>query len=93
MNVIPFRRERSRHQFAPPVEPPAALSRERSRANHSPNEDDFEDRRRMQQNLAAFRASIHEFCSRRGVTYIFTSNQVPFDRLVLTYLRQRGLVR
>jgi uncharacterized protein (DUF58 family) len=49
--------------------------------------------RRYKQNLAAFRASIHEFCSRRGVTYLFTSNQVPFDRLVMTYLRQRGLVR
>jgi len=24
---------------------------------------------------------------------LFTSNQVPFDRLVLTYLRQRGVVR
>jgi uncharacterized protein (DUF58 family) len=49
--------------------------------------------RRYKQNLAAFRASIHEFCTRRGVTYLFTSNQVPFDRLVMTYLRQRGLVR
>jgi uncharacterized protein (DUF58 family) len=49
--------------------------------------------RRYKQNLAAFRASIHEFCARRGVTYLFTSNQVPFDRLVMTYLRQRGLVR
>jgi uncharacterized protein (DUF58 family) len=49
--------------------------------------------KRYKQNLAAYRAALHEFCSRRGVTYIFTSNQVPFDRLVLTYLRQRGLVR
>jgi uncharacterized protein (DUF58 family) len=49
--------------------------------------------RRYKQNLAAYRAAIHEFCARRGVTYLFTSNQVPFDRLVLTYLRQRGLVR
>jgi uncharacterized protein (DUF58 family) len=49
--------------------------------------------KRYKQNLAAFRAGIHEFCSRRGVTYLFTSNQVPFDRLVLSYLRQRGLVR
>jgi uncharacterized protein (DUF58 family) len=48
---------------------------------------------RYKQNLAAFRAGIHEFCTRRGVTYLFTSNQVPFDRLVLSYLRQRGLVR
>ena len=49
--------------------------------------------RRYKDNLAAYRASIHEFCTRRGVTYLFTSNQVPFDRLVMTYLRQRGLVR
>ncbi len=49
--------------------------------------------RRYKQNLAAYRAGIHEFCARRGVTYLFTSNQVPFDRLVMTYLRQRGLVR
>ncbi len=49
--------------------------------------------RRYKQNLAAYRAALHEFCSRRGIAYLFTSNQVPFERLVLTYLRQRGLVR
>jgi uncharacterized protein (DUF58 family) len=49
--------------------------------------------KRYKQNLAAFRAGLHEFCSRRGVNCLFTSNQIPFDRLVLTYLRQRGLVR
>ena len=49
--------------------------------------------RRYKQNLAAYRAAMHEFCTRRGVTYLFTSNQVPFDRLVLTYLRNRVLVR
>jgi hypothetical protein len=36
---------------------------------------------------------LSEFCLRRGVSYLFTSNQVPFERLVLTYLRQRGLVK
>jgi uncharacterized protein (DUF58 family) len=49
--------------------------------------------KRYKQNLAAYRAALHEFCTRRGVSYLFTSNQVPFDRLVLTYLRQRGLVK
>jgi len=49
--------------------------------------------KRYKQNLATFRAALHEFCTRRGITYLFTSNQVPFDRLVLTYLRQRGLVK
>jgi uncharacterized protein (DUF58 family) len=49
--------------------------------------------KRYKQNLAAYRAALNQFCSRRGVPYLFTSNQVPFDRLVLTYLRQRGLVK
>lgn len=49
--------------------------------------------KRYKQNLAAFRGALNEFCLRRGITYLFTSNQVPFDRLVLTYLRQRGLVK
>jgi uncharacterized protein (DUF58 family) len=49
--------------------------------------------KRYKQNLAAYRAALYEFCTRRGVACLFTSNQVPFDRLVLTYLRQRGLVR
>jgi uncharacterized protein (DUF58 family) len=49
--------------------------------------------KKYKQNLAAYRASLQDFCMKRGVTYLFTSNQVPFDRLVLTYLRQRGLVK
>jgi uncharacterized protein (DUF58 family) len=49
--------------------------------------------KRYKQNLAAFRGTLNEFCNRRGITYLFTGNQVPFDRLVLTYLRQRGLVK
>jgi uncharacterized protein (DUF58 family) len=49
--------------------------------------------KRYKQNLAAYRAALHAFCTRRGVTYLFTSNQVPFDRLVFSYLRQRGLLK
>lgn len=49
--------------------------------------------KKYKQNLAAFRGALNDFCMRRGITYLFTSNQVPFDRLVLTYLRQRGLVK
>jgi uncharacterized protein (DUF58 family) len=49
--------------------------------------------KRYKQNLAAFQGGLQEFCNRRGITYLMTSNQVPFDRLVLSYLRQRGLVR
>jgi uncharacterized protein (DUF58 family) len=49
--------------------------------------------KRYKQNLAAYRAALCEFCTRRGIAYLFTSNDVPFERLVLTYLRQRGLLR
>jgi uncharacterized protein (DUF58 family) len=49
--------------------------------------------KRYRENLAAYRAALYQFCTRRGVVCLSTSNQVPFDRLVLTYLRQRGLVR
>lgn len=49
--------------------------------------------RKYKQNLAAYRAGLQDWCLKRGVTYLFTSNQVPFDKLVLTYLRQRGLVK
>ncbi len=49
--------------------------------------------KRYKQNLTAFQAGLQEYCNRRGVTYMMTSNQVPFDKLVLNYLRRRGLVR
>src|SRR5262245_29889474 len=49
--------------------------------------------KKYKETLAAYRGRLHDFCTRRGVNYLFTSNQVPFDRLVLGYLRQRGLLR
>ncbi|MFO0850805.1 MAG: DUF58 domain-containing protein [Gemmataceae bacterium] len=48
---------------------------------------------RYQQTLAAFRGGLNAFCTRRGMQYLFTSNQVPFEKLVLGYLRSRGLLR
>jgi uncharacterized protein (DUF58 family) len=49
--------------------------------------------KRYKQNLAAYQAALHEFCLRRGVSFLTTSNQVPFERLVLNALRLRGLVK
>jgi uncharacterized protein (DUF58 family) len=48
---------------------------------------------RYRQTLTAFRSSLSNFCTRRGMSYLFTTNQVPFEKLVLGYLRSRGLVR
>jgi uncharacterized protein (DUF58 family) len=49
--------------------------------------------KRYKQNLKAYQAALYEFCNRRGVSYLFTSNQVPFERLIFNFLRQRGLVK
>ena len=49
--------------------------------------------KRYQDTLAAFRGGLSSFCNRRGMSYLFTSNQVPFEKLVLNYLRNRGLLR
>ena len=49
--------------------------------------------KRYRANLDAYCAQVRDFCTRRGVTYVFTTNQSPFERLILTYLRQRGLVK
>jgi len=48
---------------------------------------------RYQQTLAAYRGALSAFCLKRGLSYYFTSNQVPFEKLVLGYLRDRGMVR
>lgn len=48
---------------------------------------------RYQQNLQAYCGSLKEFCTRRGISYFFTGTDVPFDQVVLSYLRRRGLLK
>jgi len=48
---------------------------------------------RYKRTLAAFVEGARDFCTRRGMTYLMANNQIPVDRLVSSYLRQRGLVR
>ena len=48
---------------------------------------------RYKRNLQAYCESLKEFCTRRGINYLFTGTEVPFDQLMLTYLRRRGLLR
>ena len=43
--------------------------------------------------LDTFRAGLNDQFARRGMTFLTTSTAVPFDRLVLTVLRARGVVR
>lgn len=49
--------------------------------------------RSYERTLAAFRASLSASCSRFGMPYTFSSTAVPFDELVLLYLRRTGLVK
>jgi len=48
---------------------------------------------RYRANLQAYCSELKDFCTRRGITYLFTNTRVPFDVLVLAYLRERGLLR
>lgn len=43
-------------------------------------------------NLNAYCLALKDYVTRRGGTYLFTSTSVPFDTLVLNYLRERGLL-
>ena len=43
-------------------------------------------------NLNAYCLGLKDYITRRGGTYLFTSTTVPFDTLVLNYLRERGLL-
>lgn len=49
--------------------------------------------KKYKDNLSAFVGGLKEWCTRRGMTYIFTTNQYPFEKLILNYLRERGLVK
>ena len=48
---------------------------------------------RYKQNLTAYCGSLKDFCTRRGIHYMFTSSEVPFDEVVINYFRNRGLIQ
>ena len=48
---------------------------------------------RYKKTLETYCTAARDYCTQRGVGYLFTTNQVPFENLVLKYLRERGLVK
>lgn len=48
---------------------------------------------RYKQNLHAYCSELRDYCTRRGISYLFTGTDVPFDQIVLSYFRRRGLVK
>ena len=43
-------------------------------------------------NLEAYCQSVRAACTKRGLTYLAATTDVPVERVVLTYLRERGLL-
>lgn len=43
--------------------------------------------------LKNFCDGLKAFCTQRGVAYLYTTTAVPFDQLVLNFLRQGGLLK
>ena len=48
--------------------------------------------KRYKTNLQAYCQHIRQQCMRRGVAYMFSQTSVPFETLILRYLRERGLL-
>ncbi|NJP06664.1 MAG: DUF58 domain-containing protein [Chloroflexaceae bacterium] len=54
---------------------------------------DFDLLERYRQNLANWRSEIEQFCHRRGIRYLFVDTTIPVEELILSRMRQRGMVR
>jgi uncharacterized protein (DUF58 family) len=48
---------------------------------------------RYKNNLQAYCGALKEYCTRRGISYMFTDTKVPFDSVILSYFRRRGLIQ
>ncbi len=48
---------------------------------------------RYRRTLEAYCSELREYCSKRGINYLFASTKVPFDQIILSYFRQRGLLK
>lgn len=48
---------------------------------------------KYKQKLQAYCTSLRDYCTRRGINYLFAGSEVPFDQIVLSYFRTRGLLK
>jgi len=48
---------------------------------------------RYQQTLNTFCGEVESFCHRYGIDYLRTSSALPFEDLVLKYMRQNGMIK
>lgn len=50
-------------------------------------------RRLYRQRIATWQDEVGRWCGQRGVTYMPVTTDVPFDRVILSHMRRRGLIR
>ncbi len=48
--------------------------------------------KQYRRTLETFCGGLRDWCTARGMTYLFTSTDIPIETLLLNYLRQRGLL-
>lgn len=48
---------------------------------------------RYKNNLQAYCQQLREYCTRRGISYLFAETKHPFDQIILSYFRKRGLIQ
>jgi hypothetical protein len=48
---------------------------------------------RYKQTLATFLSDVRDYCMRRAMSYILAPTTLPFDTLIVDYLRRRGMVK
>jgi len=49
--------------------------------------------RAYERQLDGFRGGLKTYCAERGIGYLYTTTALPFEELILSYLRMAGLVR
>ncbi|MCB0178156.1 MAG: DUF58 domain-containing protein [Anaerolineae bacterium] len=53
---------------------------------------DYESLARYQAGLAAWQAELRTWCAQRSIIYVPVTTDVPFETLIFTFLRQRGVL-
>jgi uncharacterized protein (DUF58 family) len=54
---------------------------------------DFETLQRYREGLAAWREELRRFCGARGMHYVPVETSIPFEELLFSLLRQRGVLK
>jgi uncharacterized protein (DUF58 family) len=54
---------------------------------------DFDLLARYRENLAGWQERLRSFCARRDINYVFVETSLPVETLLLSFLRERAVIR